>query len=299
MTATLRAAVASDAEAVAALRLAVTPFQVFTAHALRHTWASTPISASQLLLVAEADGQVVGFVRAMLQPTAGEPRSAAVFVMVDPAWRQQGIGGRLYARAEAHLIGAGAAVISGRGSGDFALRRGFSARQEIRFSHLDLTGTLPSPPVPDGTAVKSFRESGPQAVYAVVSATVVDEPGDVPAATLDYSEWHRNMWSNPDYDHAASVVVFAGGAPVAYTVVGVDRATARMWSDGTGTLRTHRGRGLAKYAKSVALRRAAAAGVRSAYAANDETNRTMIAINEWLGYRPCATQWSFVKALSP
>jgi RimJ/RimL family protein N-acetyltransferase len=70
-----------------------------------------------------------------------------------------------------------------------------------------------------------------------------------------------------------------------------------MWSDGTGTLRAHRGRGLAKYAKSTALHRAAAAGLRSAYAANDETNRPMIAINEWLGYRPCATQWSYGKAL--
>src|SRR6185369_13446665 len=107
-----------------------------------------------------------------------------------------------------------------------------------------------------------------------------------------YPEWLQDTWSNPDYDHDSSVVVLSEGQPVAYTVVGADRATARMWSDGTGTLRSHRGRGLAKYAKSVALRRAAAAGVRSAYAANDETNRPMIAINEWLGYRPCATRWS-------
>src|ERR1041384_4832679 len=104
MTASLRPAAASDADAVAALRFVVAPFQVFTAYALRHTWASTPASARQLLLVAEADGRVVGFMRAMLQPTAREPRAAGVFVMVDPAWRGQGIGSRLYAEAEAHLV---------------------------------------------------------------------------------------------------------------------------------------------------------------------------------------------------
>jgi predicted N-acetyltransferase YhbS len=152
MTASLRPALASDADAVAALRFAVAPFQVFTAYALRHTWASTPVSARQLLLVAEADGKVVGFVRAMLQPTAAEPRAASVFVMVDPEWREQGIGGRLYARAEAHLLDSGATFLSGRGSGDFPLRHGFSARHEIRFSHLDLTGSLPSAPTPENAS---------------------------------------------------------------------------------------------------------------------------------------------------
>jgi hypothetical protein len=40
------------------------------------------------------------------------------------------------------------------------------------------------------------------------------------------------------------------------------------------------------------------ATLRAAVAsAND--NRPMIAINEWLGYRPCATQWSYAKGLLP
>lgn len=297
MTASLRPAEASDAEAVAALRFAVTPFQVFTAYALRHSWASTPVSARQLLLVAEAGGQIVGFVRAMLQPAPEQPAASSVFVMVEPGWQRRGVGARLYAAAESHLRAAGASLIVGRGSGDFPLRRGFTRRNEVRFSHLDLTQALPASPEPDGATVRSFREAGPEAAYALVAATVVDEPGDVPAAALDYSDWFHQMWSNPDYDHDASVVVFVGDVPASYTVVGSDSATGRMWSDGTGTLRAYRGRGLAKYAKSVALRRAAAAGVRSAYAANDETNQPMIAINEWLGYRPCATQWLYRKAL--
>jgi RimJ/RimL family protein N-acetyltransferase len=68
------------------------------------------------------------------------------------------------------------------------------------------------------------------------------------------------------------------------------------WSGGTGTLPAQRGRGLAKLAKSVALRRAAR-GIAVASTNNNATNRPMLAVNEWLGYRPCATDWSYLKVL--
>ena len=77
----------------------------------------------------------------------------------------------------------------------------------------------------------------------------------------------------------------------------VHRDGDRAWSDMTPTVPTHRGRHLALAAKSAALRRAAAAGVRAAYTANDGANRPMLAVNERLGYRPVATQWSCVGTL--
>src|SRR5262245_25625880 len=119
----VRPAGPDDAEAVAGLRLVVTPYQVFTAGALRHAWTSAPPQAHQLLLVAEMDGEIVGFVRALFDLTTSVAGTASVFVMVRPDSREQGIGGRLYATAEAHLRAAGASVIVGRGSGDFAVHR--------------------------------------------------------------------------------------------------------------------------------------------------------------------------------
>jgi hypothetical protein len=47
----------------------------------------------------------------------------------------------------------------------------------------------------------------------------------------------------------------------------------------------------------VALQRAAEAGITDAFAINDATNGAMLAINTWLGYRPCATHWTQIRTL--
>lgn len=298
----IRAASSADADAVAALRLVVTPYQVFTAEALRHSWKAAPDAAHQIVRVAEADGEIVGFARALLDTQTSQTGPANAYVMVHPAYRGRGIADRLYAEAEEHLRDAGASSVHSRGDASataFAERWGFVRTHELRHSSLDLTAPLPpTPAMADGVTVASFREAGPETVFAVLVATVVDEPGDVRADALDYAEWLQMSWKKPEYDHDAGVIVSVGGEPAAYTAVGVDRTSARMWSDGTGTVPAFRGRGLAKLAKSVALRRAAASGIRTAYTGNDETNYPMLAINGWLGYRPCATQWSYAKAMT-
>lgn len=71
-----------------------------------------------------------------------------------------------------------------------------------------------------------------------------------------------------------------------------------MWSDYTASRPEHRGRGLARAAKLGALRLAAANGVTVAYTGNDEANKPMLAINERLGYRPVAAEWSCLRETS-
>jgi len=140
-----------------------------------------------------------------------------------------------------------------------------------------------------------FAETTPEDVFAVDAEATLDEPGDTPADAIDFDEWKAVSWEAPDTDKQASILVYADGQPAAYTLVETDLGT-RMWSGGTGTRRAFRGRGLAKYAKSVALRRAAEGGVTDAYTSNDEENGPMLAINEWLGYRPCGAQFSYLRA---
>jgi len=65
----------------------------------------------------------------------------------------------------------------------------------------------------------------------------------------------------------------------------------------TGTIPAHRGRGLAKLVKSVALRRAAQAGVSGAFTSNDDENGPMLAVNNWLGYRRVQTQFGLLPSL--
>jgi RimJ/RimL family protein N-acetyltransferase len=65
----------------------------------------------------------------------------------------------------------------------------------------------------------------------------------------------------------------------------------------TGSRRAYRGRGLAKLAKTDSLHRARAAGYTEAFTGNDTGNAPMLAINAWLGYRPTATEWHYLRDL--
>ena len=123
--------------------------------------------------------------------------------------------------------------------------------------------------------------------------TELIRPAAGPADAAAFSALRRVV--TPYHDYEASTVVLIDRMPAAYTLVEADRETGRMWSGGTGTVRAHRGKGLAKIAKSEALRCAAASGITAAYTSNDEVNRPMLAINEWLGYRACATQFSYLR----
>jgi GNAT superfamily N-acetyltransferase len=305
MTTSLRTATAEDADAYVGLRRVITPYQVTTAAATRHRWQSSPESARLLLLVAEDDGEVVGTGSAGLNVWTSEEGAAGAFVMVHPDHRGRGVGANLYDSVEWHLRDIGARRVRGwavddDATGAWCARRGFERTRQARFSLLDLTdvGALPAaPPTPDGVTVATFADVGPEVVFSIDTEASLDEPGDIPMDAIAYDQWVLDMWDDPLTDHDTSTVVLVDGQPAAYTMVEADPDTGRMWSGGTGTVRRHRGRGLAKIAKSVALRRAAGAGITSAYTSNDEENGPMLAINEWLGYRPCATQWSFIKAL--
>jgi len=228
-----------------------------------------------------------------------------MWVMVHPGQRRHGIGGRLYDALEVHLRDNGARRTQGwavdeQETAQWCARRGLKRTRELRFLRLDLTDVdalPPLPPLSDGVTVATFAEIGPEAVYVIDAAASLDEPGDVTDDAIRYEPWVTSRWQMPDNDHEASTVVLVDGVPAAFTVVRSDEEGHRVWSAGTGTLREHRGKGLAKIAKSIALRRAAQKGITAAYTSNDEVNRPMLAINEWLGYRACASQWSYVKAL--
>lgn len=140
-------------------------------------------------------------------------------------------------------------------------------------------------PAPAGLTIVSAGEAGPDAYYAVSDLASRDMPGDLPYAGMAYDEWLQQEWSG--VDQQASVVGFVAGDPVAVSALTVNAATGRAISAGSATLREFRGRGLMKALKVDSLRRAAAMGVRTAFTGNDETNAPMLAINEWLGYRPC------------
>jgi GNAT superfamily N-acetyltransferase len=301
----LRAVTMDDAEAYTELRRMVIPYRVVTPAGTRHIWRSASPAARLLTLVAVLDGEVVGLGRASLSTWTSARGAGTAAVMVHPEHRERGTGARIYERLEEHLRAHGAEQVQGWANGGepaerWCARQGFARTHEARFSRLELTGpaALPDLPAPAaGVSLVSWARVGPRGVYDVDAATMRDEPGDVAIDAVPYEEWLQEVWHRPETDREVSTAVLVRGEPVAVTMVEVDPQTRRMWSGGTGTLREHRGRGYAKLVKSVALRRAAGAGITTAYTSNDETNRPMLAVNEWLGYRACASAWSYVKAL--
>ena len=283
----------------------VMPYDVVTPAGYRHWWQTAPETAKLLMLVADLDGKVVGAGQGSLDTTTSEEGASSMWVMVHPSQRRHGIGGRLYDALERHLRDNGARRTQGwavdeQETVQWCTRRDFERTHELRFLRLDLTDVAALPPIPplsDGVTGGYFRRDRPEAIYIVDAASSLDEPGDVTADAIRYEPWFTSRWQAPDNDHEASTVVIVDGVPAAFTLVRSDHDGHRIWAAGTGTLREHRGKGLAKIAKSVALRRAAQKGITAAYTSNDEVNRPMLAINEWLGYRACATQWSYVKII--
>ncbi|WP_432838687.1 GNAT family N-acetyltransferase [Dactylosporangium sp. CA-092794] len=282
------------------IRSAVFPWHTADLETQRTLLRAQPPHARALRVCAELGGRVVGFGVAMLEVNAAEPGVGSVSVAVQPDFRMRGIGSAIHARLEGHLRGVGARHAQGYAmleppSLDWAERRGFTFGATVRYLSLDPRSLPPLSPAPANVVLLTAGEAGPAACYAVDNTASQDEPGDIRHAGMAHSEWLDRRWNVLDPE--VSMVATVDGSPAALTMLDVNRVTGRAMSIGSGTLPAHRGLGLMRLLKSASLRRAAEFGVTTAFTANDETNKPMLAINEWLGYRYLAGIRSAIKDL--
>jgi len=295
----------TDAEAAAAAYSAGRPHLLMTAEAVGYLTAHVDPRTQYRLLVAELDGQVLGTVRCGVHADSSAPRQGFANVSVLPEHRRQGVGGALLKAAEEHLAGQGVTQVHAwaddePAAQDFAAGRGYQRGRIAHFAHLDLTaGLRPVPPLPSGVELHRATEylDDPYPLYEVDVAGALDEPGDVDIAEQEYEAWLAEIWNRPDLDRDLTTVAVVDGRPVAFSAVQTD-GRSRYWSAFTTTRAEYRGRGLAKLAKTHSLHRALAAGFTDAYTNNDGTNAPMLAINDWLGYRRCASEWKYIRDLS-
>ncbi|MEH1102395.1 GNAT family N-acetyltransferase [Micromonospora sp. CPCC 205561] len=293
----IRTARPDDAPAVVALRAIVHPYLVRGVESTRRMIAQPPPGEDWTAYVVEVQDTVVGWVSAYRNDRTSEPDVGEISTLhVHPGHRGRGAGTALLTAALGHLREIGARRVRTWAlpeSLPFARRHGFTPSRELRYSALDLSPAPPMPQPPAGVRLLPLTDVDPRRVYLAETAAAADEPEDVPADAISYESWRSEVWDNLGLDRAASTAAEAGGEVVAFSLV--KRDGDRMWSDYTGTLPEHRGRGLARLVKTAALHRAAANGVRVAYTSNDEANAPMLAVNVRLGYRPVGSSWSCLR----
>ncbi|MET7706504.1 GNAT family N-acetyltransferase [Micromonospora sp. NPDC005413] len=296
----IRVAQPDDAPGVVALRTLVFPYLVRGVESTRKMIAEPVPGRDWAAFVAEVDAQIVGWVTAQRNDSTSTAGFGDISLLhVHPEHRRRGIGTALLTTATGHLASLGVHRLRAFAQPEalpFARRHGYEPSRELRFSALDLNPAPALPDPPPGVRLRPIADLDPHRLYAADVAAALDEPGDVPVDSISYETWLYDVWDNLGLDKEASTAVEVDGEVAAFSLV--KRDGDRMWSDFTGSLPAYRGRGLARLAKTAALRRAAANGVRVAYTSNDEENAAMLAINTRLGYRPVAAEWSCLADLT-
>jgi GNAT superfamily N-acetyltransferase len=303
----IREARDDDAPGVVELLNEVHPTWIHTEAGWLHWRAAEPERAHRLTLVAEEDGRLVGLGGGAMHYEAERADAAWVGVSVRERSRGRGIGRRLYARAEAHVVSRGGRRLltmthDDDASRHFAESRGFRHTLSERVSavdprEVDLSGlaALTAAKADEGFCLLPMSDVGAEDVFRVDVESTRDVPMDEPIGEIRFDEWERRYWRHPNISREASRVVVRDGQTVAFAMLYVDRRRGKAANEMTGTLRQFRGRKLARLAKLGTIAWAVENGITQILTGNDETNAPMLAINVSLGYRPIATELSWVR----
>ncbi len=276
----IRPATLADAAGWAEIVAACSPYIVQDARSTEHELRTEPREVRRV--VAEREGRLVGVSR--LHAYLDEDH-ATLLVMVHPDDRRRGVGASLL---RAQLPAARAAdkgvvrcvVEDDDDSRAAATSWGFATTRGFAMSMVDPRSvTAPAPAA--GVSLVPLSALGPRVVWHAHAAVVRDDPSGLSLPTT-YDEF-VGEWGDPRMRPDLGRAVLVDGELASFTMLGV--AGDRAWSDMTGTLPAHRGRGHARLAKQHALAAAAAAGVTRAMAGNDEANAAIVAVNRSLGYR--------------
>lgn len=259
------------------------------------------------------DHYVIGYVVASHAPWAAA-RRFAIYVIVDPAWRCQGIGAALYDRALAFARDHDANFLDSEARETdeaalrFAQKRGFRIDHQLFESRIYLKSFDETPFVDalesvlaSGIRIYSLADVGDTReerykLWSVNYTTALTDPasdGTFPGFDEMMDIWKNAEWFVP----AGQFIAAEGEKPVAMAAVGYYKQTNSFYNLMTGVMPEYQGRKIAQALKLTTIRFAKAQGADYIATNNDSTNAPMLAINRKLGYVPMPGLYRLVNPL--
>jgi GNAT superfamily N-acetyltransferase len=274
-----RAETDSDLEAWRRVRIAIVPNErTASVEELRRM-----ASPEQLLLLAEAEGEVVGSGAASRSDMSG----AALFPRVLPEFRRRGVGTALLRALAAHAESVGhseaGSLVDDDGSLAFAERFGFRETGRQVEQVRTIREREGEPRAPDGVelvAVAERPELRLRTYHELALQAFEDMPTPIPIS-ITPEQWEQEWITWPE----GSFVALAGDEIVGCAgLIRDDDRPDRAENSLTAVRRDWRGRGLARALKEQVIAWAAARGLREIYTWTQTGNEDMRAVNERLGY---------------
>ncbi|HUJ55467.1 MAG TPA: GNAT family N-acetyltransferase [Gaiellaceae bacterium] len=232
------------------------------------------------------------------------PTAAFVELHVDPARRRQGIGTALLEQVTERCRELLVAALRGRYTTEagaaFARRAGAVDEQRVVRSALDLRAAeLPEPVPPPGFRLVTWLGRVPDehlAAYVRARAAMDDAPDpegmDYPTSTAESVRASEASLGRRDREMRLTVAIDDEGEIGAFTELRVTRGSTLGFTDDTGTVAAHRGKGLAKAVKRESLRRLRDdhPEIEVVTTSNAEENAAMRHVNAAVGFRPTVVE---------
>lgn len=262
-----------------------------------------------LRLFAEVDGEPVAVGRAFCWGDPKEAMVARIFVL--PEHRGQGIARDLYDRIHkfAEHVGSKKLTVGtfhdeAEGIG-FIERRGFAKTHVLFQQQFDLTVPLQPLELPEGYAFTNYAElegdDKDRRVYDCYHEADKDVPHIGNFGMLSFEDYRRYIIEPPTFIPSAFVLALYQGEVVGVSSLIWDDVINRdkVFTDFTGVLRAHRGKGLAKALKHLSLKAVKELGAKVCITMNSDENGPMLAINRAVGFQVKQQMVEYVKEMRP
>jgi GNAT superfamily N-acetyltransferase len=231
------------------------------------------------------------------------PKAAFVHLFVHPERRRLGLGSALLDALRTRAAERGVKQLQGHhatpaGAAFAALSGAVSGQREVRSLLRLHEAELPAPAPPTGWTLQTWLTRVPGehlAAFVRARAAMDDAPGSeeiaYPTASAERVRASEDSLIERAREMRVSIAMHDSGEIGAFTELRVSSGSTVAFTDDTGTVAAHRGKGLARAVKLESLRRLRAdhPDVELVTTMNAEENVTMRHINESVGFRAVAT----------